>query len=320
MFSSSLDNLKTQPLWIILISCLGFLSLFKNSTSLLTWIYNVLLRPAKDLRSYGAWALITGSTDGIGKAFAFKLARMGLNLVLVSRNSAKLKRVSSEIRNEYPNVDVKIFELDFSGDVVAGVSRMKEAVKGLDIGVLINNVGVTYPEAMYFDEVDEKIWMNLVRVNVVATTFVTGAVLPGMVARGRGAVVNIGSGASAIVPSHPLYAIYAATKGYVDQLSRSLYVEYKRHGIDFQCQVPLYVSTKMASEVASVGKSSVFIPTAEKYVESAIRFIGHDQARCTPYWTHSIQWFFASLLPDSLLNAWRLSIGLKRIKNINIHR
>ncbi|KAL9151644.1 hypothetical protein ABFS82_11G065000 [Erythranthe guttata] len=312
MFSSTLDYLKTQPLGIILISCLGFLSLFKNSTSLLTWLYNIFLRPAKDLRSYGAWALITGSTDGIGKAFAFKLAGMGLNLVLVSRNSTKLKRVSSEIRNEYPDIDVKIFELDFSGDVVAGVSRMKEAVKGLDIGVLINNVGVTYPEAMYFDEVDEKIWMNLVRVNVIGTTFVTGAVVPGMVARGRGAVVNIGSGASAIVPSHPLYAIYAATKG-------SLYVEYKRHGIDFQCQVPLYVSTKMASEVAAVGKSSVFIPTAEKYVESAIRFIGHDQARCTPYWTHSIQWFFASLLPDSLLNAWRLSIGLKRIKNtINI--
>lgn len=67
----------------------------------------------------------------------------------------------------------------------------------------------------------------------------------------------------------------------------------------------------MASEVAMVGKSSLFIPPAEEYVKAAIREIGYE-ARCMPYWAHSIQWFFASLVPDSLLDAWRLSIGIQR--------
>lgn len=213
MISTCLAHLQTQPSWVILVSCLGLVSLFKNSISLLKWLYNTLLRPPKDLKRYGSWALITGSTDGIGKAFAFKLAHNGLNLVLVSRDSSKLKTVSSEIQTKYPKTEIRLFELDFSrADVAAEVDRMKEAVRGLEIGVLINNVGVTYPGAMYFDEVDERVWMGLVRVNVMGTCLVTRAVVGGMVARGRGAVVSIGSGASVIVPSHPLYAVYAATK------------------------------------------------------------------------------------------------------------
>ncbi|PIN17765.1 Very-long-chain 3-oxoacyl-CoA reductase [Handroanthus impetiginosus] len=70
----------------------------------------------------------------------------------------------------------------------------------------------------------------------------------------------------------------------------------------------------MASQVAHVEKSSIFIPTAEKYVEAAVGSMGHDQPRCTPYWAHSIQCFFASLLPDALLDEWRLSIGIRRMK------
>ncbi|KAL0357826.1 UNVERIFIED_CONTAM: Very-long-chain 3-oxoacyl-CoA reductase-like protein [Sesamum calycinum] len=314
MLPTCLDYLIAQPLWIILISSIGFLSFVKNSTILLKWIFNTLIKPSKDLTSYGSWALVTGSTDGIGRAFAFKLAEKGLNLVLVSRNLDKLNRVSSEIQETYPEVEIKVFELDFAGDdVVSRVCGMKEAIKGLDVGILINNVGVTYPRATYFHEVDEKIWKKLVRVNVEGTSYVTRAVVRGMVARGRGAIVNIGSGASIVVPSHPLYAIYAATKAYVDQLSRSLYVEYKSYGIDVQCQVPLYVSTRMASEVAFVEKPSLLVPSAEEYADAAVRFVGRG-ARCTPYWAHSVQWFVASLLPDALLDAWRLSIGITRMK------
>ncbi|KAL3650665.1 hypothetical protein CASFOL_007068 [Castilleja foliolosa] len=312
MLSVCIDHLKSQPFWIILVTSLGFISLFITFTLLLISIFRLLFRPAKDLKSYGSYAMVTGSTDGIGKAFAFKLAEKGLNLVLVSRNPTKLKSVSTEIQTKHPNTNIKLVELDFSGNNV--VDKMKEAVKGLDIGVLINNVGITYPKAMYFHEVDEVTWMDLVKVNVEGTTYVTKAVVPGMVARGRGAVVNIGSGASIVVPSHPLYAIYAATKAYVDQLSRSLYVEYKNYGIDFQCQVPLYVSTRMASQVAFVEKSTIFIPTAEGYVEAAVELIGHE-VRCSPYWAHSLQWFFASLLPHSLLDAWRLSIGITRMNS-----
>ncbi|KAM3202747.1 hypothetical protein P3L10_030372 [Capsicum annuum] len=186
---------------------------------------------------------------------------------------------------------------------------MEMTIEGLDIGVLINNVGVTYPGAMFFHEVDENIWKNVVKINLEGTNLVTMAVLPGMIRRRKGVIVNMGSGASIVVPSHPLYSIYAATKAYIDKLSRCLYVEYKHHGIDVQCQVPLYVKTAMSSRVVSIEKSSLFSPSAEKYAKTAVAQIGSGW-RSMPYWPHSLQWWFASLLPEPLLDAWRLSVGI----------
>ncbi|KAL7607427.1 hypothetical protein Lser_V15G14631 [Lactuca serriola] len=303
-----------QLSWLLFFSALGFLSLFKLIFTLFKWVFITFFRPPKNLKNYGSWAIITGATDGIGKAFSFQLAQNGLHLILVSRNLSKLKEVSDEIASVHPTTKIKIFTVDFSSEnVVAGVREMQKVISSeqLDVGVLVNNVGVTYPAARFFHEVEEEVWMNVMKVNVIATTLVTRAVVEGMVERKRGAIVNIGSGAAIVVPSHPLYAIYAASKAYVDQLSRSLYVEYKSLGIDVQCQVPLYVSTNMASQVASVEKSSLFIPTADEYVKAAIRQIGY-KSRCTPYWAHSVQWFFASLALDSILDTWRLSIGIRR--------
>ncbi|KAI3906471.1 hypothetical protein MKX01_029086 [Papaver californicum] len=310
-----MDELKTQPIWILLLSFLGLLFLLKHTASVLRWLFITFLRPAKNLKNYGSWALITAPTEGIGKSFVFELARKGLNLILVGRNLNKLQNVSRAIQSEYPNIQIKIVVVDFSSsDLTVGIRKIEEEIGGLDVGVLINNVGITYPSAKFFHEVDEEIWMNLIRVNVEGTTRVTMAVLPAMLKRKKGAIVNIGSGAAIVVPSHPLFAIYAATKAYVDQWSRSIYVEYKDRGIDVQCQVPLYVATKMVSKVASIEKSSLFIPSPDAYVRSAVRRIGHKEPRCTPYWTHSIQWCIAYyFIPDSVLDAWRLSIGLHRM-------
>lgn len=206
--------LLTQPLWLSLLSYLGILIIFKHIFMLIKWAYNTLLRPPKDLKiTYGSWALITGSSDGIGKAFAFELAAHGLNLILVSRSSKKLEQVSCDIKHKFPNTNIKVVAIDFSrSDISYVIGVIKRVVKGLDVGVLVNNVGITYPKAMYFHEVNEETWMKIVRVNLGAISGVTKAVLPIMFSKKKGAIINIGSGASIIVPSHPLYAIYAATK------------------------------------------------------------------------------------------------------------
>ncbi|KAL6520189.1 Very-long-chain 3-oxoacyl-CoA reductase 1 [Orobanche minor] len=300
-----LKQLKSQPTWLLLLISLGSLFLLKLSLSVLKWIYVHFLRPAKNLRKYGSWALITGATDGIGKAFAFQLARKGLNLVLVGRNSDKLKEVSESIKSKYGSTQITNVVVDFSGDLDEGVSRIKDAIEGLDVGVLINNVGVSYPYARFLHEVDDKLLNDLIKVNVEGTTKVTRAVLPGMVKRKRGAIVNIGSGAAIVIPSDPLYSVYAATKAYVDQFSRCLYVEYKKSGIDVQCQVPLYVATKMAS----IKRSSFFVPSTDVYARAALRWIGYAP-RCTPYWPHTILWAVANLLPESAVDAWRLNFCL----------
>lgn len=167
MLSTMVIHLKTQPLFVLLLSFIGFITFLKNFIIFLKWIFITFLRTPKNLvQSYGSWALITGSTDGIGKAFAFQLAQKGLNLILVARNLNKLQQVSSEIKTQNPNIKVKIIVVDFSFDVTKGIQEMKKGIEGLDIGVLINNVGVTYPRAMFFHEVDENIWKNIVKVNL----------------------------------------------------------------------------------------------------------------------------------------------------------
>lgn len=206
------EKLKTQPLWVVLLFALGSLSLLKFSVSFLRWVYVNFLRPSKNLKKYGSWALVTGPTDGIGKGFAFELARKGLNLILVGRNPNKLKDVSDAILAKYGKTQIKTVVVDFTGDLSLGMLRIREAIEGLDVGVLINNVGMSYPYARYFHEVDEELLKNLIKVNVEGTTKVTQTVLPGMLQRKKGAIVNIGSGAAIVIPSDPLYAVYAATK------------------------------------------------------------------------------------------------------------
>ncbi|KAM7509218.1 hypothetical protein LguiA_019671 [Lonicera macranthoides] len=300
------EQLKSQPIWLLLLLSLGSFSILKSSLSILKWVYINFLRPPKNLKKYGSWALVTGPTDGIGKGFAFELARKGMNLVLVGRNPDKLKEVGDSIQAKFPKTQIKSVIVNFSGDLSGGVERIREAIDGLDVGVLINNVGASYPYARFFHEVDEKLLGDLIKINIEGTTRVTQVVLNGMIKRRKGAIVNIGSGAAIVIPSDPLYTVYAATKAYVDQFSRCLYVEYKKSGIDVQCQVPLYVATKMAS----IRRSSFFVPSTDGYARAAMHWIGYEP-RCTPYWPHSVLWALARSLPESIIDSWRLGFCLK---------
>ncbi|KAM9312170.1 17-beta-hydroxysteroid dehydrogenase type 3-like [Gastrophryne carolinensis] len=93
-----------------------------------------------DLRKYGEWAVITGATDGIGKGYARELARRGFHIVLLSRTLEKLQRVAKEIEQESGR-KVKIIQADFTGGCEI-YPKIEEGLKDLDIGILVNNVGM----------------------------------------------------------------------------------------------------------------------------------------------------------------------------------
>ena len=90
--------------------------------------------------------------------------------------------------------------------------RLRAAIEGLDVGVLVNNAGVARPAVAYLHEADVEAWVRMVRVNMWALTEVTASVMPGMVERGRSAVLNMGSASLEAIPSFPLNTIYVATK------------------------------------------------------------------------------------------------------------
>lgn len=208
--------MEIQTPILLLTAFFGFINLSKFLLKFIASIWAIFIRPEKDLKSYGSWAAITGSTDGIGKALALEMAARGLNLLLIGRNPAKLAATSLEIKQKHGGVSVRTVEIDFfsdgrrRGDEIARI--LEGEFKGLDLGVLINNVGLAYPYARFLHEVDDELMESVVGVNVAATTWVTRAAVAGMLERKRGAIVNVGSGSSACVSSYPLYSVYAAAK------------------------------------------------------------------------------------------------------------
>ncbi|KAF4526433.1 hypothetical protein B566_EDAN015065 [Ephemera danica] len=204
--------------------------------------------------------VVTGSTDGIGRAYAEELARRGINLVLISRNHDKLSVVASHL------VEVRIIAADFS----LGPSIYEEIERQLStvpVGILVNNVGSQYSYPMYVGEVPtNEIW-SILNVNMGATVMMTRMILEGMRQRGRGAIVNISSG-SELQPL-PFMTVYAASKTFVKNFSAALRYEYSDDGITVQHLSPLFVNTKMNAFSYRLQKSSLFVPDAVTYARNA---------------------------------------------------
>ncbi|KAK1660885.1 hypothetical protein QYE76_049044 [Lolium multiflorum] len=311
--ASPLRQESVAPAWFVSLAFLGALYIAPFVLRLLAHIALCLRRPKDLRRSYGAWAVITGPTSGIGRSMALELARRGLNLVLVDLNDANLQEISKTIGSTH-GVQTKTVVLDLSlvstpqGD--HAMARLRDTVEGLDVGVLVNNAGVAGPSARYIHEADVEVWVRMLRVNLWAVTELTSAVLPGMLERGRGAVLNMGSASSEAIPSFPLYTMYAATKRYVAQFSRSLYVEYRSKGIDVQCQAPFHVRTRIMSRLVDTSRFSMLVLlialTPDTYARAAVRWIGHGPPLCAPNVRHQLLWSLAAVLPDRFHDWLRL--------------
>ncbi|QDZ18098.1 short-chain dehydrogenase/reductase [Chloropicon primus] len=285
-----------------LAKALATLFVVKYGLEVLGFLYRTFLRPGKNLKKkYGGYVVVTGCTDGIGKAFCEELAKMGFPLLLISRTESKLQDLAADL--EKKGVDVDYVAVDFANATQAKWKQVKAKIESIDVGMLFNNVGVSYPHAQYLHELDEDVVKQLITVNVDCTTRMTKYVLPGMVKRGKGAIVNIGSGAATVLPSDPLYSVYAGTKAYVDQFSKSLSVEYSKHNIDVQVQAPLFVVSKMSK----IRRASVTVPSPKGYAKAGLRAIGYE-VRTSPYWSHSIIWALISALPVSFMDKMRIGM------------
>ncbi|KAM4614566.1 inactive hydroxysteroid dehydrogenase-like protein 1 [Discoglossus pictus] len=242
---------------------------------------------------YGEWAVVTGATAGIGKAYAEELASYGLNIILISRSNEKLQRVSEDITRSY-GVKTTCVEVDFSqGRKV--YATIKEALKEVDVGILVNNVGVfcDYPE--YFTEsTEDKLW-KLINVNIAAAIMMVHIVLPGMLQRKRGAIVNV----SSVTCSKPCpqMAVYSSTKIFMDRFTRILQYEYGSKAIFIQSLIPYFVVTNMTSFSTYILRESILVPSAKDYARQAVRTIGRSN-RTTGHWSHSIQRFLTDLTPE----------------------
>ncbi|XP_048513900.1 very-long-chain 3-oxoacyl-CoA reductase-like isoform X1 [Athalia rosae] len=232
-----------------------------------------------DVASQGRWAVVTGATDGLGKAFAEALAAKGLDILLVSRSLAKLEQVSSEIKQRF-GIETRILEADLTqGQPV--YSKIATCVEDLEVGVLVNNAGTSYDHPEVFTNLPEESIAKILQLNVAGVTGVARAVLPGMMERRKGVVINISSTAAAI-PS-PYLSVYSASKAYVDKLSADLAAEAAPRGVTVQCLLPGPVATKMSK----IKRATWMAPTPERFVEAALKSVGIE-SRTTGYPPHSL--------------------------------
>jgi 3-hydroxy acid dehydrogenase / malonic semialdehyde reductase len=166
----------------------------------------------------GRWALVTGATSGFGEAIARRLAAAGCYVAITGRRTDRLERVAKEIRSSHRvEVATLAFDVRDRKAVSHALAEAKTLLSKLDI--LVNNAGL----ALALDPIQSgnpDDWDQMIDTNVKGLLYVTRAALPGMLERGRGHVVNIGS-----VAGHQVYAggaVYSATKFAVRAISDAL--------------------------------------------------------------------------------------------------
>lgn len=230
----------------------------------------------------GGTILITGASSGIGAALARELAPRAGALVLVARRADRLEALGAELRGRNPALAVHAIACDLArqGAIDDLVARL--AARDLQVDVLINNAGLGHHGL--FDRASGPALEQIVKVNVLALTMLTSALVPAMVARGRGGILNIGSGAGFAV--FPGGATYIASKHYVHGFTEALRLDLAGTGVAITEACPGPVDTEFGA-VASGGRasdSSALGPAAGSLRMPAVRcarevLAGFDQGR-----------------------------------------
>ncbi|WP_348796983.1 3-ketoacyl-ACP reductase [Flavobacterium adhaerens] len=188
-------------------------------------------------------ALITGAGKGIGKAIALALAKEGVNVILLARTQSDIDTVAKEIKE----LGVKSFAITTD---VADINSVNTAVEKAisefkTIDILINNAGIA--AFGKFLELEPTEWERIIQVNVMGTYYVTRAILPNMIERQTGDIINISSTAG--LNGNALTSAYSASKFAVLGLTDSLMQEVRKHNIRVTALTPSTVATDMAKDL-----------------------------------------------------------------------
>lgn len=187
-------------------------------------------------------ALITGSTAGIGKATAFKLAALNFNLILTGRRKERLDQIKNEIEKKY---QVKVITLNFD---IRNKEECSKALHSLDkewqsVDVLINNAGLAQGLNTINNGLEED-WDTMIDTNIKGLLYVTKIVSNWMIERKKGHIVNIGSIAGKEV--YPNGNVYCATKHAVDALTKAMRMEFLPFNIKVTAVHPGLVETEFS--------------------------------------------------------------------------
>jgi short-subunit dehydrogenase len=260
----------------------------------------------------GCSGLITGASAGIGREFARQLAMRARTLVLVARREERLNALREELQhhNAQLNVHARVVDLcDKSqvDDLIAWLDQNK-----IDIDLLVNNAGLG--DSGSFATSDPERNDRILQVNIVALTLLTRRLLPQMIARKRGAILNVSSSAG-FLPI-PGMAVYAASKAYANSFSEALRAELRGTGVTVTALCPGPVHTEFGDVANRPGGQPETAPefvyvSVENTARDALAAVEADRPLVIPGLAMKLGMFLVRITPMSILRlAWRL--GAKR--------
>jgi uncharacterized protein len=259
------------------------------------------------------FALVTGASSGIGRAIAEELAKRKINLVLVALPASGLEGVSEHLAKTF-NVDVYSFSVDLTIPEVPFMLFQECENEGLNIQILVNNVGIGNLELFETSDLDET--MLLLSLNNRALVTLTYLFIPTLKKAAQSYILNVGSLAS--VFTIPYKAVYSATKSFLYSFSAALKLELKPSNISVSCLCP--GSTLTSQRVRDIvrrtsGKNQLFIQQPDAVAKSAVQHLFAKQFQIVPGFHNRVLLAIARILPTFIIE--KILVGMFKPKREN---
>ena len=194
----------------------------------------------------GKMALITGGSRGIGKAIALALAEEGVNVAITGRNEEKLKAVVQEIEQKGVKSAYAVFDITSKTEGYGALEKLQKDFGKID--VLVNNAGIAAFGGIL--EMEDEKWEEIVKTNLFGAYYVVKAVVPSMVERKTGDIINISSTAG--LKGNAMTSAYSASKFGLIGMSESMMLELRKQNIRVTTLMPSTIASDMSKEVLKI--------------------------------------------------------------------
>lgn len=287
------------------LAAIGLVTLLVLAYNIYRFITFHFHTPTHPLQSYKrkegtSWALISGSSGGIGYALAHRLLSLGFGVIIFAHEG--VSEAEAKLRKDYPNGHIKAFTFNCMTASVSDIKGLLDKVKDLPVTILINNVGSipqAAPSMRLFAEFEHDGIDNTINLNARFMTHFTLLAIPLLkaAAQPRSLILNTSSAGRT---GMPWISVYGATKAYNASFSRALTREFRFFNYPIDCL------SIIPGDVKSDGNSRVSEGTilaadfAREIVGRVDRAIEREMLECVPYWKHKLQFEVLELLPESV--------------------